>query len=113
MNLNIDLASKGPECCSPAIKSEPATYYPTFHYDDDKPLKVPEEGEMVIRYKKVASSKETRGDKPRFSCTIEIREIVSADAEVEAPAKSNSSEAGDALDKIMREKLAAKETEDY
>lgn len=114
MKLNIDLGSKGPgECCSSPTKSEPSVYYPSFCYTGDKPMDIPEEGEMVIRYKKVSSTKETRDDKTRYICTIEIREIVSAEEEddedeVTPPAKNLSAEAGDALDKLMMEKIKAK-----
>ncbi len=117
--LKIDLGSSGPETVAmPAPsndKDEPKKYYPSFYYTGDKALNVPKEGEMVIRYKETSSSETTDEDgNTRYSCTIEIREIVSAeeDEETEAPAKSGT-EAGDALDAIMREKIKSKKSEGY
>lgn len=82
-------------------------------------MDLPDEGEMVIRYKKVSDTKEMRGDTPRYSCTIEIRKIVSAEeegdddaaeGEVIPPARNLSSGAGDALDKLMKEKVKEKKS---
>lgn len=105
MKLDIDLAEK-PEVCGPCELTQPSPqkYYPSFHYTGDKPLDIPHEGEMVIRYRKVNSSMsedERRGT--RYSCTVEIQKLISVEGEeVEAPSKKHS-EAEDALDKLASE----------
>lgn len=102
--LNINLAEEGPS--SPcACESKDNTYYPSLHISGKKELGIPKEGTMVIKYKKTHSSvSESDRSEPRYSCTIEVREIVSAESdEVEAPSKRNS-ESEDALDKLMAEK---------
>jgi hypothetical protein len=101
--LNINLGSEGPTACSCGEKDE--TYYPTLHISGKKELDIPKEGVMTIRYRKTHSSV-SEGDKsdPQYSCTIEAREIVSAESdEAESPTKRNS-ESEDALDKLMDEK---------
>ena len=103
MKLNIDLGeSNGVEVAPP---SRGEKYYPSLHVSGKKELDIPKEGLMTIRYKKVSSSEsESEDNGPRYSCTIKIHEIVSADGEeVEAPTKKNS-ESEDALDKLMDEK---------
>lgn len=105
----------GPCCLSePATKPESKKYYPSFRYDGEKPLKLPHEGEMTIRFKKVASEHRTDSDnKDRYSCTVEVREIVSVYGdEDEAPAGNKMRESEDALDKIRAEKMNSK-SEDY
>lgn len=113
MKLNLDLGQEMSEACCPVNKTEDTKkYYPSFHYSGDKPLRVPKEGEMVVRYKKVSSGhNETPGGKEHFDCTIEIREIISVGGEdYESPPASNRmKDSEDALDKLRREKI----DEDY
>jgi len=103
MKLNIDLSEEngGPE----GPPSIPDKYYPSLHISGKEELDIPKEGLMTVRYKKVSSS-ESRNEKsgPRYSCTIEVYKIVSAESdEAESPTKRNS-ESEDALDKLMDEK---------
>lgn len=111
-NLNIDLGSKdnGPCCVS---QSTPEKYYPTVSYHGDKEIELPEEGEMTIKFKRVGKSESTdRSGKESYSCTFEVREIVSCEGcsveaeDAEEPAGKAKNEAEDALDKLMAEKMA-------
>lgn len=103
MKLNIDLGESNGAEVAPSPRKE--KYYPSLHVSGKKELEIPKEGLMTIRYKKVNSSQsESEDDGPRYSCTIEVHELVSADGEeVESPTKKNS-ESEDALDKLMDEK---------
>ncbi len=108
--VSIDLGSGGPECCTDSpLKSEPSKYYPTVHYNGDKPLNLPDEGEITVTFRKVSESTSKNSDgKKSYSCTLEIREITEIEAEeneVEAPAKNLSSEAGDSLDRLRNERI--------
>jgi len=108
-SVSIDLGSGGPsDCCSDTpLKSEPSKYYPSVHYNGDEELNIPDEGEMTIRYKKTASGHNVDSTgKKHYNCTIEVREITGTESgEVSAPAKNLSSEAGDSLDRLRRERV--------
>lgn len=88
-----------------AIPSAPGEkdreYFPEFTFRESGEPEFPDEGTMTIRYKKVRSSVDKKADKP-YSCTLEVREIVSAegDASDDAPSKKHD-EAGEALDKHL------------
>lgn len=101
-------------CCPTQPSKDSKKYYPSFHYSGDKPLKLPREGEMVVRFKKISSEHRVDSDnKDRYACTVEIREIVSAYGdEDEAPAGNRMRDSEDALDKIRAEKIKEK-SEDY
>jgi len=101
MKLNIKLGEKG----GPELPSTSETYYPSLHINGKKELDIPKEGLMTVRYKKVSSSEsENEKSGPRYSCTIEVHEIVSAESdEVESPTKRNR-ESEDALDALVEEK---------
>lgn len=104
MNVNIDLGSKGPECCMDAVSdSKSEVYYPSFHYSGEEDLDIPREGTMTVRYR-MASKTESQGRNgdEHYSCTIDVLEIVSADGR--EPKKSAARETEDALDALAREK---------
>lgn len=103
MKLNIDLGSKSGEGLSvPPDMGD--VYYPTLHISGKKELDLPKEGVMTIRYKKVSSSESEDERGSRYSCTIDVHEIVSAESdEVEAPSKRDRS-AEESLDRLMDEK---------
>jgi len=79
--------------------------YPCFHYCGPLELDLPDEGEMIITFRKKKETSEIEEDGSHwYSCDIEVRQIKSVDGEeasesVEAPAHSRD-EAGDALDRI-------------
>lgn len=117
MQLNLGLGTEMKDVCCPsdspvgAKTDSPKKYYPSFHYSGDKKLKIPAEGEMVVRYKKTSSEHRTDSDnKEHYACTIEIREIVSVESEdAEAPASNLSRDTEDALDSIARKQSKAKD----
>lgn len=83
-------------------------YYPEFEYSGEKPLDLPDEGVMKIRYRKVRSSERLVGEEKVHTCTVEVMSIesvkgVKEDAESDMPVK-NGNETEDALDNLMREK---------
>lgn len=86
-------------------------HYPEFHYSGKEKLDIPHEGVMTIRYKKTSS---TMNDNERsgktYSCSVEVREVISVESDdPEAPTKSNR-ETEDALDALVAEK---KKSEKY
>ena len=106
MKLNIKLGeSYDNQPVSPGEKKQ-EEYFPEFTFKEDDEPELPEEGVMKIRYKKTRSSEDKKAKKP-YSCTIEVREIISVDGKPEdvndAPTKKYD-EAGDALDKIAKSK---------
>jgi hypothetical protein len=108
--MKLNMGNSTP-CCAPE-PTPPSEYFPEFHYSGETPMKVPDSGEMTIRFRKVADSKSVRDGKTNYSCTIEVREIVDVDSDdVEAPAKSMSG-AGDALDAIMKRKMKESEEDE-
>jgi hypothetical protein len=85
-----------------ATKSSDEKYYPSFHYEGDKELDVPEEGTMTIRFKRTGRSESEHDDKVRYSCSIDVLSIESVEGqndEDDSPAKSYD-DASVALDKI-------------
>jgi len=109
MKLNIDLEEKGPEGLVAAEKNRP--FYPEFTFREADEPEFPDEGTMTIRYKKVRTSMDKKSDKP-YSCTLEVREIVSAEGEKDDSPTKKYDEAGPALDKLAASKVK-KSDEDY
>ena len=114
--IKIDLGEKGPETVAAAeIKSEePRKYYPTIHITREEKIPFPKHGKMTVTFHKIESSMSERDGKPRYSCTLELREIeeleIEKDEKESAPSYKKTE---DALDSIMAEKKKAKETEGY
>lgn len=107
LNFDLGQTSEGP-CCAPCGSGEDRVYYPSFHFNGDKKLDVPDEGVMTVRYKKVSSSQSEDKRGKHYSCCIEVQEIVSAHGEeVEAPSKRDKS-AEESLDALMAEKQSKK-----
>ncbi len=101
MKLNLDLGSKGPTCCGPSEPDADKKYYPSLHIDEENPVDLPKSGTMVVEFRKTGSSESEYDGKSKYSCTLEIRKIVSVDSsDAEAPAKSYGTETGSALDKL-------------
>lgn len=97
MKLNIDLGRKisEPSCCAPVKEEKDRVYYPTVYAETKKPLELPKEGTMVIRFKKVGYSERNE----HHTCEFEVHEIVSVDGDVEPPTKRDTS-ADEALDTL-------------
>lgn len=57
----------------PAEPTKDRVYYPSTYITSEKPIKLPEEGEAVIRFRKKSSSENTDEDgKTSYSCSIDI-----------------------------------------
>lgn len=79
--------------------------YPSFHFYYDEPREFPEKGTMLIKYCVRRSDKDNnRPEDTRFSCTIDVKEIVSAEGEKDESPTHKYDEAGAALDKLAAEK---------
>lgn len=102
--LNIDLMMSHSGSMPTPLRDDDE-YYPSFHFTGEEKLDIPHEGEMTIRYKKTSSSMSEGKDGKHYSCTIEVREIVSVEGKkgAEAPSKRDRT-AEESLDKLMKEK---------
>lgn len=109
-SVNIDLGDDSPCCVSETKPAE--KYYPTVTYTSDTEMELPDSGKMLVEFKKVESRESNRGDKEQYSCTFEVRKIISVGGEVESDDESNAgkakNEAGDALDKLRDDYVKSK-----
>lgn len=116
MKLNIDLAEKGgPYGPTETMgqNKEPEVYYPEFTFREDEPPEFPDEGVMTIKYKKVRSSVDKKAAKgKRYSCTLEVHKIISAEGEKDDSPTKRDTRTGDALDKLAKERSKKDEDED-
>lgn len=103
MKLNLDLEEKGPESPLAVSGDKDRRYFPEFTFREKDEPEFPDEGKMVIRYKKVRTAMDAKSSKP-YSCTVEVREIVSAEGEKDDAPSKKYDEAGPALDKLAAEK---------
>lgn len=105
---SVNLAM-GPGHGGLSVMSEPMEHYPEFEYSGEKPLDLPDEGVMKIRYRKVRSSERLVNDEKIHTCTVEVMSIesvkgVKEDAESDMPVK-NGNDTEDALDSLMQSKM--------
>jgi hypothetical protein len=109
MKVNIDLSMSHKNMGPVEL---PVEHYPSFHYVGEEPLEIPHEGTMVIRYKKTSSSMSKGPSGETYSCTVDVKEIVSVEGKkgAEVPSKRDRS-AEESLDKLMSEK--EKKSESY
>lgn len=108
LNFDLGQTSDGP-CCA-MTSSAKETYYPSFHHSGDEKLDVPDEGTMLVRYKKVSSSQSEDKRGEHYSCCIEVQEIISVSGDAKKNAPSRRDKSGEeALDAHM----AAREKESY
>lgn len=86
----------------PMKSPESDKHYPTFHYEGPEDLGLPDGGTLEIKFVKTGSSISESDGKKRYSCTVEVREILEVEGEeVEAPTKSYSKGSDEALDALM------------
>lgn len=114
ISLAMDEGPYSVELPKPSDKREPD--YPSFHYDGEKELDLPDEGEMTIRFRKVSStSSVNKQGEHRYACTIEVQAICDVEGEEEPDEMYSDKAKGteDALDalKEMMEKHIAEESE--
>lgn len=103
---NIDLAYSFKKTM-PEMDSD-SEMYPSFTVHSEERIDFPHEGEMTIKFKKVGS--EDR--KGRYTCTIEVKKIVSMYGdERDAPYKRDKS-AEESLDALAAKRMKEKEDDD-
>lgn len=109
---SIDLGVSYDEPISASIeKMEKKKHYPTLRIEGDEKLELPEEGTMTVHFHKVASESSERDGKKHYSCTLEVKHILSVkadDYEDDAPTKKSSRGAEEALDALMKERMEKK-----
>lgn len=102
--VNIDLSEKDSPCCTPQPCDPERKYYPSIYYHGKKSLDLPKEGTMTVRFhKRSESSSENDQGEVRYTCEIEIQEIIEVEGEGEAepPYKSQTAGSESALDALM------------
>ena len=102
IELDVDLERNYNGLSGPSRASE----YPEVSFTEDEPCNIPEEGVLTVKYRLVRHGTDTSDEnRPQYSYTICLKELVSAvSEELEAPSKKYD-EAGEALDKLAAEKL--------
>lgn len=104
---NINLAYSF-EDTMPKMGDGDEKMYPSFTVHSDEKIDFPHEGEMTIKFKKIGS--EDRDG--RYTCTIEVRKIVSMYGDKnDAPYKRDKS-AEEALDELAAKKRRKEDEED-
>lgn len=99
LNIKFDAEEKISE---PSILAS-SEYRPEFTFREKDEPEFPDAGIMEIRFKKVRSAMDLNSAKP-YSCTIEVREIISAEGEKDDRPSKKYDESGPALDKLAAEK---------
>jgi len=97
-NYPIKLGQKSHPMSVPT-KTEPGdVHYPTIYLQWKRDYKLPDSGEMVVKFKKVRETHTTTDEEKTHEVTLEIHEIVSVKAK---ECEECSSE--DALDKLVED----------
>ena len=103
--MKYDLGQKYDDmspCCAGEEKKG-KMHYPTLYFTHSEKIDLPEEGEAVIKFRKVESAENTRDpDDPKYRCELEIHSL-----ETKGGAKKSDGmvSMGDALKQAMRKKL--------
>jgi hypothetical protein len=108
---NIDLGYTYDKEPMPTVASAvpDKKHYPTFHYEGDEGIDIPNDGILTVKYHTVTETVTTREDGTKhYSCTVEIQKILGYEKEKdERPARSYK-DAEEALDKLAEEKSNGK-----
>jgi hypothetical protein len=109
MKVNIDLDQSDSYPSMAVAGPEDKPHYPSFQYSGEESLNLPKEGTMLVHFRTVSETEATdeNGD-DRYTCVVELREILAITSEKKAPTKSGS-EAEDALDALMRKRMEEEE----
>lgn len=82
------------------------THYPIFHYSGPEELDLPQEGDMVICFRKVRETSEVKQDGSHwYECDVEVRSIESVKGEEVEPPTRRYTSTEDSLDKLMKEHM--------
>lgn len=76
-------------------------HYPSFHYEGEQDLGLPDEGEMTVKFRKTSSSTSERDGHKRYSCTVEVKKILNVEGEKDDSPTKRDTSGDDALDAIM------------
>jgi hypothetical protein len=112
--VNIDLGNK-PENYTQLSEPMSKTYYPTFTVEEEGDIDLPDEGVMLVKFCKVRSSSEQRpGETKRYSCTVEVKEIVSVkEVDIDkAPKRSREQDLDEKMSEVMKGKKSSDDEED-
>jgi hypothetical protein len=113
MKLNIDTSESMSHNPVSVGDMPREVYYPEFTFKYDEPDAVPDTGTMTIKYRVARRSEDAKRPKDeRYSCTIEVTEIVSANKMKDESPSKKYNEAGEALDKLAAEKMMEHEEEE-
>ncbi len=101
MKLNIDTElDYGPE----KLNSIDREHFPEFTFEHSEDV-VPDHGTMVIEYETSRKSDDRNRDPDRrYSCTICVKKIVSAEGEKDLRPSQRDTSTEDALDALAKEK---------
>ncbi len=87
--------------------------YPSFHYEGEKELELPDEGEMTIHFRKTSSTSSVDKDgKHHYACTVEVQSFCDVDGaddnEDISPAHGSDKSVSDLLDGLMEKHMESK-----
>ena len=110
--VSIDLAEGGPDESPVSLKDAPNVYYPSLHISSDEEIDLPDEGQMLVTFRKTRTeeSKSDRGE--RYCCTLEIQSIDGVgESKVGKKSPKPDEVFDEAMKKYMDEKMAESEAE--
>ncbi len=114
--MNIDLGKESGAGVPISVTSEPEKkcYYPSLYVGDvaEDLGALPEEGEMTVRYKRTASSSNTRGDETTYSAHFDILAITEVEASDDSEDGADDKSRENSLDSIAAEE-AGKPADEY
>lgn len=102
--LGVDLAGARSYGDGMTMPSEEKSY-PEFSFTEDEPCDIPEEGELTVKYRLIRHATDTTNEgRPKYSYTICVKKLISAEGESDKSPARKYSEGGDALDALVKEK---------
>ena len=98
---------------NPVMNSSGDKGFPTFSFTEDEPCDIPDEGELTIKFRLVKHAEDTTNeDRPKYSYTICVKELISAVPESDKSPTRKYDEAGDALDALAEAKQDSNKAEE-
>lgn len=91
-----------------------AKNYPEFSFTESEPCNLPDEGELTIKYRLVRHATDTTNeDRPKYSYTVCVKKLISAEGEKDKRPARSLNESDDALDVLAASKLSESEKDEY
>lgn len=110
----IDLGQKypaGEPCCASPSGDKEKVSYPSLYFTHGEKIDFPDEGEAIIKFRKIESAENTRDPKdPKYRCELEVRGI-----EVKSGGKKKSDglvSVGESMRKAYEKKMRQRDMED-